>query len=59
MSMRNITEAEVVNAIANGRKEDAPGGLRKATYQTSRNVLTVIYVIKGTDEIEIITAYHQ
>ncbi len=54
---RGISKKEAQEAFERGKKEDAEGGLRKSTHRNSKGTLVVIYNIKSSKEVGIITAY--
>ncbi len=54
---RGISKREVEEAFRNGKKEDAEAGLRKSTYKNNKRTLIVIYRIRSSKEIGVITAY--
>ena len=56
---RNISKSEVEEAIQLGVKEDAGDDSRKVRHRNENGVLVVIYSIKDSEEVEIITAYRE
>ncbi len=54
---RRINKTDVKNAIKHGKVSNAPGGILANIYKTAEKTLIVKYVIKGKDDVEVITAY--
>jgi len=58
MNERGISKKEIEAAVAFGEKDDAPGGIRVAMYQTKLGTLVVKYRIINGLEIKVITTYY-
>ncbi len=59
LKQRRISKRDVKAAIDFGRKSDASGGSRKSTHKNQNGALVVIYNIRSSSSVEIITAYYE
>ncbi len=57
LKQRDISKDEIMRAIRYGRKDDAGDGSRKASHRNEKGILVVVYNVKSTSEVEIITVY--
>jgi Domain of unknown function (DUF4258) len=56
---RDISRDEIENAVQSGMRSDAEGGSRKVRHRNENGVLVVIYSVRNSEEVEIITVYRE